>query len=87
MTNLRKGLGEDAEESRGAVLCPVRTSRTFATRLERGRRRRSYGAAQMLQATRIVQAIQSGKAGMMRGAGQVGPASERARVSNTEMVS
>ena len=73
-------LGGNAEESGGAILRPVRTSAHVRNRAKRRWGRRPYGDADVETGRcRSLQAVQSGEAwNDARGAGQDGPASERA---------
>src|SRR2546430_4725386 len=70
----------DAEASGGALFRPLRASAHVRCQVERGRRRRSHGDADVeTGGCRSLQAVQSGKArNDARGAGQAGPARERA---------
>src|SRR5580700_8971685 len=62
-----QSLGDDAEESRGSVLRPVRASAHVRNPAERGRRRRSYGDQMLRQGdAEVFKLYSQAKLGMMR---------------------
>jgi hypothetical protein len=71
-----QGLGRDAEESGSAVFCSLRTSSHVRYQVERWRRRRSHGDADVeTERCGGIQAVQSGQArNDARGARQAGSA-------------
>ena len=76
-----QSLGRDAEESGSTVFCSLRTSAHVRYQVERWRRRRSHGDADVeTERCGGIQAVQSGQArNDARGARQTGSAGKRER--------